>query len=163
MGKSRAICASVSHCHVNRSWAESCFLPQSYDTGSIGAITTMPYFEESIGVLSPVMRGFTISLLLLTGAVPSFFAGQLSDRYGQLRAILVGTLVFILGAVLQSAASKLSMLLVGRALCGIGEGLWLSNVSMSVELSLFLSSFCSYRNKTADTIARLHLVPKGAW
>ncbi|KAG9711803.1 hypothetical protein KCU73_g17075, partial [Aureobasidium melanogenum] len=49
-----------------------------YDTGSIGAVTEMPYFSDSIGELSPFLRGFTVSLIMLTGAFPSFFAGQLA-------------------------------------------------------------------------------------
>lgn len=76
------------------------------------------------------MRGFTVSFLLLMGAVPAFFAGQLADRFGQLRIVLVGASVFCVGCTLQAAAMNLSTLLVGRALAGLGEGLWLTNVSM---------------------------------
>ena len=93
-------------------------------------MTTMPYFEKTFGPVSPIMRGFIISLIMITGAVPSFFAGQLCDRYGQLRAVLIGALIFVIGAALEAGASKLSMLLVGRAFGGIGQGLWLSNISL---------------------------------
>lgn len=104
----------------------------SYDTGSIGAVTTMPHFQRDIGTPTPAMRGFIVSFLMLMGAVPAFFAGQLADRYGQLRVVMVGSTIFTLGAILQGAASALPMLLVGRALAGLGEGLWLSNVSVYV-------------------------------
>ena len=90
----------------------------------------MPYFETTFGVLSPTIRGFTVSLIMLMGAVPSFFSGQLADRFGHLRIVMAGALVFALGAILQASASQLSMFLVGRALAGIGEGLWLTNVSV---------------------------------
>ncbi|KAG9549700.1 general substrate transporter, partial [Aureobasidium melanogenum] len=103
-----------------------------YDTGSIGAVTEMPYFSDSIGELSPFLRGFTVSLIMLTGAFPSFFAGQLADRFGRLAIVAAGALVFTIGAALEGAASKLGMFLAGRALCGIGEGLWLSNVSVYI-------------------------------
>ena len=101
-----------------------------YDTGSIGAITTMPHFAQVFGALSPNMRGFTVSFLLLMGAVPAFFAGQLADRFGHLRIVLAGALVFCVGSALQASAVDMPMLLVGRALAGLGEGLWLTNVSM---------------------------------
>jgi predicted MFS family arabinose efflux permease len=42
----------------------------------------------------------------------------------------VRALVFAIGAVLEGVANTLVTFLVGRALCGIGEGLWLSNVSV---------------------------------
>jgi hypothetical protein len=40
----------------------------------------MPYFAANIGALSPVMHGFTVSLIMMTGALPSIFGGQLGDR-----------------------------------------------------------------------------------
>lgn len=107
-----------------------CLYHSSFDTGSIGAVTEMKYFSSTFGELTPTMRGFTVSLIMLTGAVPSFFAGQLADRYGRLSIVMAGALVFATGAVLQGAAYQLPMFLVGRALCGFGEGLWLSNVSV---------------------------------
>ncbi|MCJ1284887.1 hypothetical protein MMC26_004224 [Xylographa opegraphella] len=107
-------------------------LLNGYDTGCIGAVTTMPYFETTFGVLSPTIRGFTVSLIMLMGAVPSFFSGQLADRFGHLHIVMAGALVFTLGAILQASASQLSMFLVGRALAGIGEGLWLTNVSVYI-------------------------------
>ena len=102
----------------------------SYDTGAIGAVTTMPDFEMTFGILTPALRGFTVSFLMLMGAVPSFFSGQLADRFGHLHVVMAGASVFSIGAILESASPKLSMFLVGRALCGIGEGLWLTNVSV---------------------------------
>lgn len=102
----------------------------SYDTGSIGAVTEMPYFTSSIGELTPFLRGFTVSLIMLTGAFPSFFAGQLADRFGRLAIVAAGALVFAIGAALEGCANKLAMFFVGRALCGIGEGLWISNITV---------------------------------
>ena len=90
----------------------------------------MPQFVKVFGDFSPIMRGFTVSFLLLMGAVPAVCAGQLADRFGQLRIVLIGATVFAIGCVLQGGAMHLSMLLIGRALAGLGEGLWLSNVSM---------------------------------
>lgn len=132
--------------HLNRwstKWVWQCYLPDlidfakvqaekfsSYDTGSIGAVTTMPHFELTFGTPTPAMRGFIVSFLMLMGAVPAFFAGQLANRYGQLSVVMMGSTVFTLGAILQGAASALPMLLVGRALAGLGEGIWLSNVSV---------------------------------
>ena len=92
----------------------------------------MPHYELTFGTPTPAMRGFIVSLLMLMGAVPAFFAGQLADRYGQLKVVMMGSAIFTIGAILQGAASALPMLLVGRALAGLGEGIWLSNVSVYV-------------------------------
>lgn len=90
----------------------------------------MPSFTSTIGPLTPFLRGFTVSLIMLAGAVPSFFAGQLADRFGHLPVVAAGALVFVLGAVLQGCANTLALFLAGRTFCGLGEGLWLSNVSV---------------------------------
>ena len=89
----------------------------------------MPQFATVFGELSSIMRGFTVSFLLLMGAVPAFFAGQLADRQGHLRVVLCGAAIFCVGAALQGGATNMPMLLVGRAFAGFGEGLWLTNVS----------------------------------
>jgi MFS family permease len=102
------------------------------DTGSIGAIVAMKQFEHSIGHLSPGLLGFTVSLIMLTGAIPSVFAGHLADRYGRLKIIMAGTAIFILGAVLQGVARNLILFLIGRALGGFGEGVYLSNVAVYI-------------------------------
>ena len=78
------------------------------------------------------MRGIIVFFLILTGAVPAFFAGHLADRYGQLSVVMMGTSIFTLGTIQRGAASALSMFLVGRALAGLGERLWLTNVSVYV-------------------------------
>ena len=105
----------------------------------------MPHFELTIGTPTPAMRAFIVSFLMLMGAVPAFFAGQLADRYGQLNIVMVGSTLFTLGAVLQGAASALPMLLVGRALAGLGEGLWLSNVSVYVRNpTLYIEISCTH-------------------
>ncbi|CAN9476201.1 unnamed protein product [Alternaria alternata] len=45
-----------------------------FDTGSVGAITEMPSYTGTFGHLSPTMRGFTVSLIMLCGAIPATIA-----------------------------------------------------------------------------------------
>lgn len=82
----------------------------------------MSQFAKVFGEFSPILRGFTVSFLLLMGAFPAFFAGQLADHFGHLRIVLVGASVFCVGCTLEAGAINLPMLLVGRALAGLGEG-----------------------------------------
>ncbi|RYP84423.1 hypothetical protein DL770_005215 [Monosporascus sp. CRB-9-2] len=103
-----------------------------YDTGSIGSITEMPSFQASIAVLSPTMRGFTVSFLLLAGAVPSLFAGLLADKLGHLTIVFWGAIFFTVGAAMEAGAANLAMLLVGRGLVGVGEGLYLGNLNVYI-------------------------------
>lgn len=104
--------------------------PPSFDTGSIGSITEMSTFQSQIGVLTPTMRGLTVSLLLLAGAPASLFAGVLADKFGHLSITFVGAVIFTIGAALETGAVNLAMLLVGRSLVGVGEGLYLGNMNV---------------------------------
>lgn len=101
-----------------------------FDTGSIGAITEMPMFKSGIATLTPILRGLTVSLLLLAGALPSLLAGLLADHFGHLEVVLAGAIFFTAGAALEAGAVNLAMLLVGRSLVGIGEGLYLGNMNV---------------------------------
>lgn len=108
-------------------------LINGYDTGSIGAVISMSQFTASIGPLSSTMVGFTVSLIMLTGAVPSVFAGWLADLHGRLRVIMLGTALFTIGALLQGTAYGLPQFLVGRIIAGLGEGVYLSNMNVYIS------------------------------
>lgn len=103
-----------------------------YDTGSIGAIMEMPQFASTFGHLEPFMVGFSVSLIMLAGAVPSVFAGYLADRLGRIKAMLIGGVLFGVGAAVQGSAFVLPQLLVGRTLSGLGEGVYLSNMAVYI-------------------------------
>jgi MFS family permease len=105
-------------------------LCNGYDSGAIGSITTMAQFAASLGRVSPTMHGWIVSLVMLAGAVPAFFAGYLADRFGRLRVILLGATLYILGAALQAASASVAMFLGGRVVGGLGQGIFLSNVNV---------------------------------
>ena len=75
----------------------------------------MPQFAKVIGELSSTMRGFTVSFLLLLAAFPALFAGQLADRFGHLRIVLVGALVGLLCQIRASRRCSWSAHATGRA------------------------------------------------
>jgi len=98
------------------------------DTGMIGPITTMPQFTSSLGSLSASLHGFVVASILIPAAVTSFFAGHLADAQGRPRAIAIGTAIFGAGVAIEAAAVKLGMMIAGRVLAGLGEGLFLSSL-----------------------------------
>lgn len=108
-------------------------LLNGFDTGSVGAVTTMPQFTTSIGPLSSSMVGFTVSLIMLAGTPPAFFAGWLADTHGRLRIITLGTILFAVGCLLQATAFGLPQFLAGRMIAGLGEGVYLSTVSVYIS------------------------------
>lgn len=104
-----------------------------YDTGCIGAVTSMSQFRASIGSLSATTVGLTVSLIMLAGAAPSVLAGWLADRHGRLRVVLCGAVLFAAGALLQGTSMALPQFLLGRTVAGLGEGVYLSNMSVYIS------------------------------
>lgn len=103
-----------------------------YDTGSIGAIAQMDQFRNVVGDLSATMLGITVSMVMLTGAVPALLAGQLADKHGRLKIIGPGAAMFCAGAVLQATAFSLGQFIAGRAISGAGQGMFLGNISVYI-------------------------------
>ncbi|KAI0046163.1 hypothetical protein FA95DRAFT_1560430 [Auriscalpium vulgare] len=101
-----------------------------FDTGSIGPVIVMPAFVSQFHLHSPVLQGLVVSTILLTASLASLFAGVLSDRISRTRTFAIGGAVFSIGSVLCASASSLPMLIFGRSVAGIGEGLFLSTVTV---------------------------------
>ena len=98
------------------------------DTGTIGPITTMPQFAHTFGNLSSTVHGLVVSTILIPAAISSFFGGHLANSVGRPRAIATGAGIFGVGAAIECGSVKLAMLIVGRAIKGVGEGFFLSTV-----------------------------------
>lgn len=96
------------------------------DTGTIGPITAMTQFAETLGYVTATVHGLIVSSILITGALSSFLAGHLADAIGRPQGMSIGAIVFGIGAALEAGSIHLAMLFVGRLITGIGEGLFLS-------------------------------------
>lgn len=98
------------------------------DTGIIGPITDMDQFAATMGVLSSSVHGITVSCILISAAISSFFAGHIADRIGRVKGVALGTFIFGVGNALEAGAVNLAMLIVGRLITGVGEGFFLSGL-----------------------------------
>ncbi|CAI6099643.1 unnamed protein product [Clonostachys chloroleuca] len=108
-------------------------LLNGYDTGSIGAIVHMEQFKSSMGgTMSAFITGITVSTIMLTGIIPALFAGHLADKYGRLRLIAPGALVFGIGALLQATSTQLPQFIIGRAISGAGQGVFFGNITVYI-------------------------------
>ncbi len=106
----------------------------------------MPLIDSTIRVALPVMRSdfqlqadvtawidavFTLPFMLL---MPIY--GRLSDGVGKRRLMLAGSLIFTLGTALTSLAPSLALLMVGRAIQGVGVG-GMMPLSMALIAAIF--------------------------
>lgn len=92
------------------------------DTGSIGPVTQMKYFNEQIGPLSASLQGFYVASILLSASISSFLAGIVADRFSRRYGVAIGAIIFGVGAIISAASTSYGMLQVARLVSGIGQG-----------------------------------------
>ena len=76
------------------------------------------------------------SIYLLCMVVPLLFTGRLGDRFGQARMFQLGITVFVIAALAASLAPNLGVLLVARAVQGLGAAI-LTPQTMAVINRIF--------------------------
>lgn len=114
-----------------------------FDTGSIGPVTLMPYFQDLFGPLSPTLHGLVISIILIPACISSLVAGPIADRISRTYAISLGAGCYAIGSLLQclsgfggGRSEGLAMLFIGRIFAGMGEGIFLSPITVyAVEVT----------------------------
>jgi MFS family permease len=106
------------------------------DTGSIGPITRMPQFQDTVGVLSDLTQGIYVISILLWVALSSFGNGYLADRFSRKYTIFAGAILATVGASISSSVSNIVALFVARAVYGVGIGLGLrTSIVYLVEIT----------------------------
>ncbi len=83
------------------------------------------------GALNGIDKSFDVSTLAteiitswvtLGAMVGALVAGGLADRLGRRRAVLAAAVLFVIGAVIESAAPGVPILVIGRLVVGFGVG-----------------------------------------
>ncbi|KAH7914667.1 general substrate transporter [Hygrophoropsis aurantiaca] len=100
------------------------------DTGSIGPVTQMIQFGDSIGHLSSGKLGIYVSSILLSASLSSLCSGYVSDRISRKYGILTGSLIALLGTVISASAKNVPALFCARLITGIGQGQSISVVTI---------------------------------
>ena len=110
-----------------------------FDTGSIGPVTVMSQFQYHFftdGKMGPTVQGLIVSSILITASIASLLAGPLSDRISRTRTISLGAMTFSAGSAIACSSASLPQLFVGRCIAGVGEGLFLSAITVyTVEIA----------------------------
>ncbi|HVV39257.1 MAG TPA: MDR family MFS transporter [Candidatus Paceibacterota bacterium] len=87
--------------------------------------TAMPTIVKELNGLAELSWVFTAYMLTSTITVP--IIGKLSDIYGRKLLYVISIVIFLLGSILSGFASSMFMLIVFRALQGIGGGALMSS------------------------------------
>ena len=82
-------------------------------------LPAFPDIGEQLGVSSREL-GLTLSYFFITFALAQLVVGPLADRYGRVRLVLGGLMLFVIGALVASVAATLDMLIAGRVVQALG-------------------------------------------
>lgn len=83
--------------------------------------------------LTPVTTGLNTASVFIGGLLGPLISGIVSDRLGRRPAIFWGSLITLLGVLLQTAAQNIAMFIVARIFLGFGSQL--SGIAAGVYLS----------------------------
>ncbi|PWY65415.1 general substrate transporter [Aspergillus eucalypticola CBS 122712] len=99
------------------------FLLFGYDQGVFGGLLDNEAFLRTFGFPGATIQGqivATYDIGCIIGTLLSMYAG---DRLGRRRCILIGCIILIVGAILQTASYSLAQMITGRVVAGIGNGM----------------------------------------
>lgn len=83
--------------------------------------------------LNPATTGLNTASVFIGGFLGPIFSGVISDRVGRRPAIFWGSLITLLGILLQTAAQNIAMFVVARIILGFGGQV--SGIAGAVYLS----------------------------
>ncbi|WP_458779439.1 sugar porter family MFS transporter [Arthrobacter sp. D3-16] len=90
-----------------------------YDTGVING--ALPYMQEDLG-LTPLTEGLVTSSLLFGAAFGALFGGQLADRNGRRKMIMVLAVIFLVGTLACTFAPGTEVMIAARFVLGLAVG-----------------------------------------
>lgn len=95
-----------------------------FSTRMLGLFMIFPVFalfaETEFKDITGLQIGIAIGIYGLTQAALQIPYGMLSDKFGRKPLIIVGMLVFMLGSVICAVADSIEMMILGRAIQGMG-------------------------------------------
>jgi MFS family permease len=87
---------------------------------ALAVATVLPAAEKDLGDI--YLYGWAFSAFLLTSLIGITWAGEQSDRHGPARPFVAGLSLFAIGLTIAGTAPSMWVLVLGRAVQGLGAG-----------------------------------------
>ncbi|KAH8820468.1 MFS sugar transporter-like protein [Xylogone sp. PMI_703] len=94
-----------------------------YDQGVMSGIITGPYFKDYFNQPTKAEVGTMVAILEIGAFASSLVVGRVGDIIGRRKTILYGSCIFFVGGALQTCATGMPMMLMGRITAGVGVGM----------------------------------------
>ncbi|KIK51127.1 hypothetical protein GYMLUDRAFT_50748 [Collybiopsis luxurians FD-317 M1] len=93
------------------------------DISSMSGVLTNPYYLRQFHSPSSSAQGAIVAAMPAGSFVGALAVTQLGDRLGRKRTIMLASLIWVVGSILQCASVNRGMLVVGRIISGISVGI----------------------------------------
>ncbi|KAI0376772.1 putative sugar transporter [Hypomontagnella monticulosa] len=104
-----------------------------YDQGVMGVIVADARWISLMRPANSWVTGAVVSLYDIGCLVGAMSIGFLADHYGRERTLSIACVVFVVGAVLQSASYNITAITIGRIILGYGVGTCAGGVPLYVS------------------------------
>lgn len=88
----------------------------------MSGIITAPYFKSYFGNPTHGQLGTMVAILEVGAFITSLLVGRVGDILGRRKTILYGSIIFVLGGSIQTAATGIPIMIIGRIISGFGVG-----------------------------------------
>ncbi|OSD05262.1 general substrate transporter [Trametes coccinea BRFM310] len=96
-----------------------CSATNGFDANTFGGLSAIDTFVSYFGI-TPDNQGLVAALYVIGNVAGCLFAGPCADKYGRRFGMAFGSVICIVGAVMQATARNLSTLMGGRFILGLG-------------------------------------------
>lgn len=93
-----------------------------FEQGLMSSLLTNKYFKAYYKEPSPAAVGTMIAILEIGALISSFEAGKFGDKLGRRLTIRYGSLIFVIGGIIQTTSVNIFNLGFGRLISGIAIG-----------------------------------------
>ncbi|KAI0718074.1 general substrate transporter [Cerioporus squamosus] len=96
-----------------------CSATNGFDANTFGGLSAIDTFTTYFGI-TPANQGIVAALYVVGNVAGCLFAGPCADKYGRRFGMALGSLICIVGVVIQATARTLGTLMGGRFVLGLG-------------------------------------------
>ncbi|KIX03552.1 uncharacterized protein Z518_07105 [Rhinocladiella mackenziei CBS 650.93] len=125
--------ANLVHVYLVTAFVSIGALLFGYDQGVMGVIVADERWIDLMKPANSWVTGAVVSLYDVGCFVGAMSIGYLADHYGRERTLSIASVVFIVGALIQSASYDVPTIAVGRIILGYGVGACAAGVPLYVS------------------------------
>ncbi|CAL5868912.1 uncharacterized protein PFLUO_LOCUS3139 [Penicillium psychrofluorescens] len=93
-----------------------------YDSSVMNGLLILPSYSEYFH-LTTATEGLNNAAVWMGGILGAFLMQPIPDHFGRRRAILIASIITIIGVILQGASQNIGMFVVARIIVGIGSAI----------------------------------------